>query len=919
MSLTLLTGLPGSDASARLSEMLAASAHGGRRSLLVVPSSAHAVRARAGFAALTPFGLRAMALSRLIEGEWLLQGDGRHIVAPLHRDVLLARSLVAGGAAERPGPGAIALLGTLVSRASAQGSARGRSVREGLAGRLSRSLDAYLATLDEQGLVEPAEAARLLAGCAPPADVIAFDSFTTLSPDCVALVQGWSRSGCEVVVTFPWRRGCAATQPLDAIVDDLLGSGGTMIEASDPDSGIPEELARIATGLFAGGEPVAARGRVTLGIARGDEAEARLIADRVGELLADNVPAGRIAVAFADPARHTGWLARAFEDAGIEVGWDVRIPVPETPLGRSMLRLWSLASGPMRREDFSAFLRSPFSGVDVARADRADVAWRARRVQGRALLDLAGAAGGLVTRSGAFALLPVTPENAINWKRVADTLVTNAYGHDAPTPGMDGALDAAVHRAFCQALTAASAAGGTQITPREMWAAFAATSVSPATDAAAGGVLVTSIRSLGSRDFDSVIIGGLTASETPRQGSGDRLEGEAVRNVMRALELVHDPEEQLRGERLAFYLAAAAARSSLMLVRRESDDEGRSLRPSVFWDEFLDLYREPGSDIGTCRGLPDVIVRTPDASLAAVGDHCAVRGLLQDEHSLGLLAAIDTVSPGEVERYTACPYRWFVERRLRPRAPDTAVDVLTAGQVAHAALAEFYRRWPESSGHRRITPHDAEAARELMRAIAIEVVAGAPAPTTLEEEWLLASIEPSVTALIARDARFLPDYEPVALEWSFGLQEGDEPVDLGGVRIKGRADRIDVGPEGLVVIDYKRSRASSLAQIRDTGLLQLQLYALAASQRLGLPVAGGLYRSLADADDRGFISSGVAGGFKAADVIEVSEIESLLDAAVQTARDALAGMRAGLIAPSPARERCGFCPALPFCPQGVRA
>lgn len=918
MPMTVMAGLPGSDARARLDDVLSEAVAGQKSAMLVLPSAAHATRARAELASFAPVGLRAVGIARLVEVEWSLQGDGRHIVEPLHRNVLLSRALAFAGVVEDPGPGATALLGTLAARACGQGSVRTERVRSGLPERLARSLDAYLESLGEEGLVEAAEATRLLAECSPPADLVVFDTLTAYSSEQLAMLRGWSRAGCEVIVRLPWRAGCAATQPLDALVAELEAGGATIVGSADHELPLPPELARVVSGLFSGGIPASAEGRVVLGVAQGDEAEARLIAGRVSELLAAGTSADRIAVAFADPARHTGWLARAFDDAGVDAVWDVRTPVPETPLGRAMLRLWSLASGPMRREDYSALLRSPFSGVAAARADHADMRWRAHRTEGRALFGLVGTIDRVVSESADLAAVHITADAAKKWKELADRLMAHAYGSDAPTPGMDGALDAAVHRAFCQALSAACAMGEARVSAREMWAAFAASTVSPASASAGGGVLVTSTRALAMGEFDDVIVGGLTASETPRRGSDDRLEGEAVRQVMRVFGLSHDPEEQVRAERLAFYLALSSARSSLTLVRRDSDDEGRALRASVFWDEFLDLYRVPGSELDACAGLPETIIRPADRAQAPGGGRCAARGLLEDEESLALLSGIDAVGPGEVERYAACPYRWFVERRLRPKTPDATVDVLTAGSVAHEALAEFYRRWPDVSGSRRVGPADADRATTLMRSVASEALDRAPSPTTLEEEWLLASVEPSVTALVARDAHFLPGYEPIALEWSFGLGEGDAPIDIGGVKIKGRADRVDLGPDGLVVIDYKRSHASSLSQIRDGGLVQLQLYALAASLRLGHPVAGGLYRSLARADDRGFVATGVPGAFKAADVVGASEIADLLEAAAQTAREAFAGIRAGHIEPSPARERCGYCVALPFCPQGVR-
>jgi hypothetical protein len=101
--------------------------------------------------------------------------------------------------------------------------------------------------------------------------------------------------------------------------------------------------------------------------------------------------------------------------------------------------------------------------------------------------------------------------------------------------------------------------------------------------------------------------------------------------------------------------------------------------------------------------------------------------------------------------------------------------------------------------------------------------------------------------------------------------------------------------------------------------VQLQLYALAASERLGLPVAGGLYRSLSASVDRGFVAKTVAGAFKPNDIVEPSAIDALLAQAVDAARVAYEGMKAGEIAPAPEKGRCQYCAALAFCPEGAQS
>ena len=916
MPLRIIAGLPGAGASARALHAAVAAASDGRSALLLVPSARYAGRLRDVIADGAPVGLRAAGIKGLIASEWTLKGDGRRLINDLHREIVLSRSLISAGVSEHPGRGAVALLGTIATRACAQG-ADTCAEAAGLSGTLLAALRGYLAALTSAGLVDEAEATRLLARSAPPADLVAVEGLVSLTPDREALLFGWSAAGCDVVISLPWEAGCAATQPLDPMVERLQGAGASIVACAQAPDARCDELARIAHELFSGAVTEPAQGAVDLGIARGDEAEERLIAGRVTELLTSGVPGERIAVAYAEPGRHVGWLRRAFDDGRIDAAWDVRVPVPETPLGRSMMRLWSFCSGAMLREDLAAFMRSPFSGVDADIADRVDVRWRSHRTSGRDLVGSADRARPLVNLCTRISRRSIDAATAKDWKQLADRLLANAYGHDAPVPGMDGALDAAVHRAFCQALAAVAESADRSISAADLWAAFESASVSPASQDAPGRVTVTSMDGLRGRTFDAVIVGGLTGGEAPRRGSDDRLEGDAVRGALGALGIVSDPEEQARLEPLAFYLAATAATGSLTLVRRETDDDGRALRPSVFWDEFLDLYREPGLAVEECEGLPATHKMAP--SDAGSGGACLTRGELADPAALALLATIDAVSPGEVELYTGCPYRWFIERRLRPRTPDTEVDVMVAGLAAHKALAAFYREWTAGGIRTRVTSDRMAEALALARAATDRAIAESPAPATLDEEWLLASVEPAVLALVERDALFLPGYTPTWFEWSFGLEEGDKPIDLGGVRIKGRADRIDIGPQGIMVIDYKRSKAKSLAEIEREGLVQLQLYAAAASLRLGLPVAGGVYRSLSTGADRGFISDSVVGAFFGNDVCEPSAIAAVLEQAVETARVAVAGMRRGAIAPSPDPKRCPYCSALGFCPEGVRS
>jgi hypothetical protein len=918
VSLTVVTGAPNTGKTGRVYGVLRAAVRDGHRAVLLLPAGPDVARARAELARDEPIGVRVEQFDRFFAAQWALSGDGRRMVVGAARDVLLARALVAAHVADEPGPGAVALLGALAAQASAHGSVVESGVR-GVAGRLLKALEAYRDGLFKAALVEPGEAARFLIGGRPSADTIVVHRFMDLSATQEILLTAWGSGATKVVISLPWEAGLAAASALTPLVERLQAAGASLDEVRTGGADDPPELARIATGLFAGPDPCPSEGRVRLGVAQGAEAEARLVAGYVRAWHEEGFAFDRIAVAFRDPAQHVGWLRRVFREAAIPADFDVPIAVGETPLGRALRHLWAFASGGMSRGDLAAFMRTPFSGVDPAVADAADSEWRRTRLlHGRALLRGAGQAGKLAQQACTLAHEGITHETARQWQGVADRLLANAHPGDAPLAGADAALDAAVHRGFSQALGDVLTLGQGSVSAGEMWRGFESRSVTPVAAERLGRVQVISVERLRARRFDCVAIGGLTSGEFPRLGTEDRLQGEAVRRALVGLGLSAEARDEAAWERMSFYLGVTRARRNLALVRRDCDDEGRALRPSVFWDEFLDLYRDPeGGE--TAAGMPAVDVRTfSDLECDRVGRRRQPRGRLDTDAALDILARRAVFSAGEIEAYTGCPYRWFVERVVRPQTLEASVDAAAVGSAEHQALARFYRAWREQTGCGRVTADGLAEALDMAGACVDEALESVPMPVSIGEQRLVAGVKRHVLGLVERDADFLPGFEVTATEWSFGLDADDDPVDIGGVAVKGRADRIDVGPQGLVVIDYKRTEASPLARIRAKGLLQLQLYAIAASRCLGLPVAGGLYRSLSRGDDRGFGLAELGQDISRNDRIGREELDELLETAARQTKAAADGIRAGRIDPAPEAVRCRTCPASPFCAEAAR-
>ena len=912
MSLRLVTGPPNSGKTGRVYDLLRSAAANGGRAVLLLPSAPDVARARDEFAAKTGVGVRIEQVDRFLASEWAHRGDGRRIVGTFQRGLLLEAALAETSLAGGSGPGTVSLLGALAARSGGSRAATPPQ-RAGATGDLLSALDGYFRRLDSCGLIEPTEALRLLRHEVPDADAVAVHRFSDLDPDHRLLLEAWGSSEKRIVVSLPWAAGLPATESLTRTV---LGMerGGAVIEAMCPPSAreMPEapgdELRSIVTGLFAGPFRVVPEGAVYIGVAQGNEAENRLLVRYVSDWIAAGVPLGRIAVAFRDPARHVPLLRRAFDIAGIPAEYDVPLSLVDTALGAALQRLWACAveGAP---QDLVAFARTPFSGVAQTDCDAADGSIR-RGGFDSAIARMPGLAR-LVVETRRLADLPITHDTATDWQNLVGQLFRNAHGADTPTPGRAGASDPSVLRALDQGLDQAIDLGEGQVGAGEWWAQLMRSRVAPHSVDPADRVLVTSVERVRARRFDAVAIGGLSASEFPKIGDEDRLQGDAVRQALSALGIDPGSGIDAGAERLLFYLAVTRARRFLGLAMQESDDDGRPLRPSVFWDEFLDLYR-------TTDGR---MLMSVDRECAAEKLDClsaevcspVARGVLEDEGAVRSVAGRTALSAGEIETYVDCPYRWYRDYVVRAAGLDLSLDAMAAGSAAHRALALFYRRWRADHGHRRVTSELAAEARAVASRAAEEAIAALTVPSDLEQQQLVASIRSGVLSIVERDAAFLPGYEPAHLEWAFGAAEGDPGVDIGGVTIKGRADRIDVGPAGLVVIDYKRSTAPSLAAIAREGRLQLQLYSLAASSRIGLPVAGGLYRRLDRPEDRGFVVSGLPGAFKPNDVVNGAGLQAILDAAVETARHAAQGIAGSFIEPSADARGCAWCGSSAIC------
>lgn len=433
-----------------------------------------------------------------------------------------------------------------------------------------------------------------------------------------------------------------------------------------------------------------------------------------------------------------------------------------------------------------------------------------------------------------------------------------------------------------------------------------------------------------------MILGGLTAAEMPTSNPD---------SLADALRAIFAPEIACRGEehaRFAFYQAISRARNHLVLVRRDSDDRGTPLRPSVLWEEVVDAYRTPGESVdewpaagplGLRMGADAIATTAPvftqgrrELRQQAANGSCALagpkRGELTHESVLDHLSRSEAFSATEIEAYLQCPYRWFYERVVRPEEIDVEVDARAIGTIAHDLLRAFYDALPTELGAPRVTPENASEASALLGRVVAQTDPGITADG-LAEELNLARAVRWVEAAVADDAYFLPGFVPTDQEFSFGGR-GETAVSLGGVGFRGRIDRIDRSPAAVFVTDYKSSRqVSGYARFADEARIQAVVYALVAGETFGLPVAGSVYRSLRSRQMRGFWRPDLVGGELAFghedDAMGEAVFDELVGQTAERIESAVMGIRAGRVPREPSdKSACTFCVLRPQCEGAVR-
>jgi ATP-dependent helicase/DNAse subunit B len=697
-------------------------------------------------------------------------------------------------------------------------------------------------------------------------------------------------------------------------------------------------LSHLERSLF---EPGAARvgsgSAVRLLEGGGERAELELVAREIALLLAQGMAAEDIAVLVRPAGTATELLEEVFADADIPCTLQRRRPFADAAIGSALgglLRCVAAPSGETAGElgDLLAWLRAPGLLEVPALADSLEL--RARR-------------SGALSAERARSL----------WEERHWPLQTIDHLHEAQQRGPAALLDrasrelywlfCAPRRASAQLLgadeldEASALAVGRRALAQLRELAQLAPELAPATawelaDVLAsielfsgegpvpGAVAVLDPLALRARRVRALFVCGLQEGVFPARARSQPLLGEEERRRLAEVSGLRlgEQDDLLAAERYLLYAAVSRPQEQLVLSWHSADDDGQTTPRSLFVDDVCDLF-EQGLFASRARralgavDVPDELV--PATPRADAGPHTErPNEPLRDERLLGELAARPW-SASSMERWIGCPVAWFVERLLRPEALEPDPEPLARGALAHAALKDTLEGLRGETGSARLTRGNLGRARALLADALKENEAGHPLSVAPERRATVRRrLQADLQRYLTQAAESESVLEPSELELGFGFGEGDERGEAselpafelgGGVMLRGRIDRIDVGAGGqAVVYDYKGKDPPGASKWIKDGKLQVALYMRAAEELLGLQTVGGFYQPLAGSDlrARGVLDgdSGVELDCVSTDVREHAELRALLDEAVAAAREVAAQAGDGRLQARP--DTCAF-------------
>lgn len=275
--------------------------------------------------------------------------------------------------------------------------------------------------------------------------------------------------------------------------------------------------------------------------------------------------------------------------------------------------------------------------------------------------------------------------------------------------------------------------------------------------------------------------------------------------------------------RVRFCRAMHAARGPVVLARVTHDRQARECYPAAVWTELRAHAEAAGAAKVACVGEGGIVAdfdpaagegieckrvacEAPQHLSEAAVPYLVLRRRDGEGENAPLVPRLTSAS--QIEAYSTCPLCWFVSYRVKPQSIDAGFGNMEKGNFVHDVLEHLHARLPQE-GMERVTPENLPRAQELLREVFDEALAEHASKRGNEGPLVpLSPVEERQVAEILPQLEGVLAYEAEALTpfapryLEFAFN--DLNVEYAGWPLGGRIDRVDVDAENrAVVIDYK--------------------------------------------------------------------------------------------------------------------
>lgn len=874
---TTNTGADLSDAEAALLADLVAR-HG--RAVLLAPSFAELDLCRHDAAvAGVSLGVDYKTPASWLRSLWELMGDGRSFVDNMQRQMLFSDMIARRDDAD------------LQPLSRSQGTVRmlarmARDVLPGVAGtgagrccgdvcqpdpmsdaeaRVFELLSAYASGLDRRGMVEPCEAADLMAevladGLPACARAVCVRGITSFTHGLLELLSTVANNGGEVVVLLA-REQAAMREELAAAFDAR---------------GVLFEVAPLGEGAAAPQTASKSAAQPTFVEVAGPHARAHAYVDAIDELVktCEDAAVDGGVTASADPVRVLVVSARApqlFGDLAARLA--ARHIAAETTeftafsqsiAGRQFTALAKLIERMKAADEGTAsktewwpapeltdWIYSPLSGADAASARTFDKNMRLSRGKTTtAVKSLLQSVQGQVrgTRKAAsddnwFKNVPCVVSDVFQalWRdkpvtalkamlAVAEALPDRALGgldgqarRQAETALLRHAIDILMNDACALDVSQAATVPvlddvRTKVDKRSTAYDYETYEVDRAPRAQVRFASLADAAALRPDSYDAVLFADVDLDSYPlshEEGPLATLAAELDRSGVTL-----EPAALLR---VRFGRAMQAAHNPVVLARVTHDRQARECYPAAVWTELRAHAEAAGAAKVACVGEGGIVAdfdpaagegieckrvacEAPQHLSEAAVPYLVLRRRDGEGENAPLVPRLTSAS--QIEAYSTCPLCWFVSYRVKPQSIDAGFGNMEKGNFVHDVLEHLHARLPQE-GMERVTPENLPRAQELLREVFDETLAEHAGKRGTEGPLVpLSAVEERQVAEILPQLEGVLAYESEALApfapryLEFAFN--DLKVEYAGWPLGGRIDRVDVDAENrAVVIDYK--------------------------------------------------------------------------------------------------------------------